>query len=278
MTAGRRPSPTRSIALVGAGETLPGLDRVLARHGLSLIRVAVIQPVPTPAQHQSRVLEQIDSIDTLLVTSRATVRLFLAMPSVRARLLDPLPREVFAVGPATARSLRRAGYSLSWVGTTGGSATVERRLARARLTRRIFYPRSSLAGPGLGRRLRARGHWVFDPVVYRIVSRPRLSRTDVNRLLKADRVVASSPSALSALRGALPPRSFDRLRHRPGLIVLGARSARAARGHGFRSVRTAPVVAEQGFTRFLLRELRRDEGRAVEGGAAASVARFAGAP
>jgi uroporphyrinogen-III synthase len=201
-------------------------------------------------------LDRAGAVDTLLITSPATARLFLADPVVDSGLRSA-GVEVRAVGPATAEALRRIGWRPSWVGRLGGGEAMVRALAEGR-RRRILYPRSSRAGPALSRRLRADGHTVVDPVVYRLRATPVVARAEETALLRADRVLVSSPSALAALRRGLPPRTFDALRRRPGLLVLGSRSGRAARGHGFRQVRTAPTVAGQGFTDFLLRELRRD--------------------
>jgi uroporphyrinogen-III synthase len=96
---------------------------------------------------------------------------------------------------------------------------------------------------------------VLDLVTYR--TRPnRLGRRTIpSGLAEADRVVVTSPSALSSLCRALDARTFRRLRYRRNLVVLGERSARAARGHGFGGVRVVPGVSDSEVGTFLLAEL-----------------------
>jgi uroporphyrinogen-III synthase len=98
---------------------------------------------------------------------------------------------------------------------------------------------------------------VLDLTAYRVVPVPDLRRTLERSSRTADLMLATSPSALSALRRGLAPAAFRRLRRRPTLVVLGARSARAARGHGFRGVRIVPSLSPAGIARYLAREVVR---------------------
>lgn len=255
MVAGRGGRPA-SIVLVGAADTLPGLEQQLRRKRAMLRRVVVLRSIPLTAASLRRITGRMGRFDTLVVTSRAAARTFLAEPNVRGHLGRMSGIEVLAVGPGSANALRRVGLAPAWVAEGGGRAAVESHLLAVR-PRRILYPRSARAGSGLAEALRRQGHSVFDPVVYRL-GRPRPIRAGEARLIfHADILVVASPSALSHLRAGLGQDRFRRLRSRAGLVVLGDRSARAARGHGFRAVQVAPTTAEQAFTRFLLARFAR---------------------
>lgn len=249
-----RPPSARRVVLVAAETTFPGLAVRLRRHGVRLRRVLPFQAVPSFSPSARRRLLAFGPWDTLLVTSRATVDQFLVRPDVGPLLRDAPRPETLSVGPATTAALRRAGWAPRWSAGGAGATALARRLGRGR-KRRILYPRSARAGPGLARRLRTQGHRVLDLVVYRLAPSPPWTPEEVQAVRRADRIVVTSPSALSGLRRGVGSREFSGLRRRGVLVVLGERSARAARGHGFRAVRVAPTLAEQGFTRFLLREL-----------------------
>ena len=133
----------------------------------------------------------------------------------------------------------------------GRGSAVADRLLEAR-PMRIVYPRSDRAGPSLSRRLTRQGHSVLDLVAYRVGSPAASSQRVAARLQRADRVLVTSPSALSFLRRTLGPSGMRSL---CPVVVLGPRSARAARGHGIRGVRTVPDVSDAAVAEFLRRDL-----------------------
>jgi uroporphyrinogen-III synthase len=249
----RRPPPrdaTPSVALVGGTETFAGLHVRLRRHGVALLRVPVIRATVLPLQGPDAI-DAPGRFDTVLMTSRNAARALGTAPGLVAQLRRQPGLHVIAVGPGTAAALRQLGLHATWTAERGGSAAAVVHFHGSR-PRSIFYPRSNRAGSRVGQALRRGGHTVVDPVAYRIDPPARVRPADAQALLRARCVVATSPSALSNLRAALDGVTFDRLRARTGLIVLGDRSARAARGHGFRGVRIAPTTAEEGFTQFLV--------------------------
>lgn len=258
MTGRSSGGPARSVTIVGSRMALTGLTTRLERRGVTVHRVVVLVPIPPARAVAAFPPRPTTAIDTLVLTSRAGVRSLTRVPGLLAALRRNPGLWVLAVGPGTAAALEQAGLPPDWSPSSGGSSAIAARLLRSP-PRRVLYPRSSRAGPRLARLLRRQGHVVFDPITYRVAPAARLGAPDVRRVLEADRLVVTSPSALSHLRSGLGPASFRRLRARRGIVVLGERSARAARGHGFRGVRRAPTTAEQGFTRFLVRELRRDD-------------------
>jgi uroporphyrinogen-III synthase len=246
-------SPRPSVALFSAPGTLAQIDRPLLRAGVRLLRVTAVRPQPLPARRWLNRLARAPKPDTLIVTSRSAVSAgVLRWRHELGRFLPGLA--VWAVGPGTAQALREAGIRRVHRPRAVGAAAIARSIGRG-TARRIVYFRSNAAGPGLARTLRGQGHFVMDLVVYRLGAPPRLTPQARQTLTKADLLVVTSPSALAQLRCGFDRRSFDRFARSAHLVVLGARSRRAARVHGFRHIAVAPSTTAQRFTRYLLREL-----------------------
>ena len=245
---------TGRVVFVGGPTTLRGAERSLARRGIRVDRVVALEGAPVDPVRLRGSLARFGAYDVLLVTSKEAVRAMAATGAFRRVSRGARSREVVAGGPSTARALASRGIRAHWTAADGVGAAVARRFARARPLR-IVYARSDRAGPGLAQALRREGHTVLDLVAYRLVPGPRLSRPAQDKLLRADRVLTTSPSALSYLARALRPESFVRLRRRRTIVVLGPKSARSARGHGFRQVRIVPDVTDRAVGEFLGAEL-----------------------
>jgi uroporphyrinogen-III synthase len=243
-----------NVVLLSSEATLKGIDRRLSAAGVRLVRlVALIPRGVNPAPWQGK-LALLPPPDTVIVTSQAAVEAAV-IPWRRTRRDGDEDVEFWAAGPGTAESLRAAGVRRVRRPTAIGAAGIRSAFHR-RSPRTIVYFRSDTAGPALARELRASGHRVADIVAYRLEPGPKFDSRSRHELARATCLIATSPSSLSALRRNLDRRSFLRLRHSVRLVVLGERSRRAARGHGFRGVSVAPSTTAQRFTRFLLRELR----------------------
>lgn len=247
-----------SVVLVSAPGTLEDVDPLLRREGIRLVRLESLTPQPIdPAVWLER-LERVPRIDTVVVTSRAAVDAGV-LPWRRAFGPFPSMLEFWAVGPATAQALRRAGVRRVHRPRAVGARAVAESLRRGP-RRNIVYFRSDRAGPQLARTFRGQRHHVVDLVVYRLKSPPRLTGRARRELSAANLVVVTSPSGFANLRRRLGGPAFSRLARSADLVVLGERSRRAARGLGFRRVSVAPSTTAQRFTRHLLRELRHGEG------------------
>ncbi|MGA8604925.1 MAG: uroporphyrinogen-III synthase [Thermoplasmata archaeon] len=247
-----RSSPT--IVLVSVPGTLGGIDSILRRAGVRLVRLMSSRPRPVDPTVWLKRLAGSPKPDTVLVTSRAAVAAGVR-PWRRAGGPLPATLEFWAVGPGTAQALRRVGIRRVHRPRTVGILAIASSLRRMP-TRRVVYFRSDVAGPQLARMLRSQGHRVVDLVVYRLETPPRLTDRARRGLSRAALLVVTSPSGLSNLRSRLGRTTFSRLSRTARLVVLGERSRRAARGHGFRHVSVAPSTTAQRFTRHLLRELR----------------------
>jgi uroporphyrinogen-III synthase len=247
-----RSPPT--VVVLSAPGALEGIDPLLRRAGARLVRFTSLEPRPVdPAVWLER-LRRLPKPDTVVVTSRTAVGAGVR-PWRRASGPFPASLEFWAVGPGTAQALRQTGIRRVHRPLTVGAMAVAKAFGR-RPPRRVVYLRSDLAGPRLARALRGQGHRVVDLVVYRLEAPPPLTARARHQLFMADLLVATSPSGLSYLRRRLDRVAFSRLARTTPLVVLGERSRRAARGHGFRRTSVAPSTTAQRFTLHLLRELR----------------------
>jgi uroporphyrinogen-III synthase len=247
-----RPAPT--VVIVSAPGTLEGVDPLLRRAGVRPVRLVSALPRAVDPADWLGELVRAPMPDTVVVSSRAAVEAGLG-PWRRAQGPFGASLEFWAVGPGTARALRRAGVRRVRRPRTVSARGLASSLRRRR-PRRVVYFRSDAAGSQLARTLRGQGHRVLDLVVYRLEPPRRLTARARRDLSRADLLVVTSPSGLSALRGRLDRSTFSHLARKVPLVVLGERSRRAARGHGFRRSSVAPSTTAQRFTRHLLRELR----------------------
>jgi len=250
MTSHRPPT----IVLWSTPGTLEGIDAPLRRAGVRLVRLTSSTPQPVDPTLWLERLAHVPKPDTVVVTSRAAVGAGVR-PWRRAGGPFPASLEFWAVGPGSEKELRRAGVRRVHRPRAIGSAAVAESLVRSP-PRSVVYFRSDLAGSGLARSLRSQGHRVTDLVVYRTDAAPRLTARAGHELAGAKLLVVTSPSGLSDLRRRLDRPTFTRVSRTTRLVVLGERSCRAARGHGFRLTSVAPSTTAQRFTRHLLRELR----------------------
>ncbi|MGI0130129.1 MAG: uroporphyrinogen-III synthase [Thermoplasmata archaeon] len=243
-----------TVLLFSASRTLAEVDPLLRRAGARLIRVASVEPRPVDPARWLEAIARGPVPDIVVVTSRAAVTAGV-IPWRRKSGPFPPTTEFWAVGPGTAHALRQAGMARVHRPRTPGATAIAQALRR-QAPQRVVYLRSDVAGPGLARALRAHRHRVIDPIVYRLETPPRLTTRARRDLAAADVLVVTSPSALADLRRRSGPRMFARLTRSTRLVVLGTRSLRAARGHGFRGASLIPPTTAQRFTRRLLRELR----------------------
>jgi uroporphyrinogen-III synthase len=223
------------VVLVTGPNSLPGFEaRVRSLHR----PCRRIQPIRFEAVARERLLAQLarfgDPVTTIVVTSREAVE----------NLLVPLREryhatEIVASGPRTAAHARSIGFLRVRECWPAGAEGVVRVLSGGPV-RRIVYARSDRAGPSLSRRLRAKGHGVLDLVAYRTVAASDTSGM-AGQFSKPFVAVITSPSAMSELRRAMGQAEFARFRQNARPVALGAKTARAVRGHGLRNVRTAAL-------------------------------------
>jgi uroporphyrinogen-III synthase len=245
-------APSHEVVLLSAPGTLEGIDRLLSASKVRLHRVEIVRPRALPPKEWLPRAARARSVDTVLVTSRFAVAAGV-LPWMRRRSANVSRPEFWAAGPRTAERLRALGIRPVRRGAMVGSRGIVARLGDR--PRTILYLRSDRAGPTLARTLRARGHRVTDLVVYGVGASPTLTERDRRRIGSAAVLVATSPSAIAGLRRGLGVKAFRAVSKSTPIVVLGSRSARAARRAGFRRVSVAPGTSAQRFTRHLLREV-----------------------
>lgn len=148
-----------------------------------------------------RVLERLDAFGWLAFTSARAVT-----PVAGAGVFRESYGRVAAVGEATARALREAGWPVHLVGEGGGAAGMARSMAAEgplRGTPVLFFA-GSMARPDLERELASEGAVVHQVEVYRTEVTPpdgATVRADLERGVAA--VLFASPSAVQSLSEAL---------------------------------------------------------------------------
>lgn len=215
------------------------LGRLLTAAGAIPIRAPMIAIAGPPSTGQlDDALRHLDRYDWIVFTSVHGVRGVwkrLSALGLDSRAVGN--GRVAAVGPMTARALRRRGITADLVPTThSGAGLGDALAAMGAALGRVLCPRSDLAGPELPTHLRKLGANVEEVIAYRTQEvRPpeptlRLIRDGV------DAIVFHSPSAV---------RQFAALKLQPGRAVvacIGPTTARAGQEAGFRP---AVIATEQ---------------------------------
>jgi uroporphyrinogen-III synthase len=242
-----------AVVLLSSPESLEEEAGRLSATGVEVRRICALRFARRPFREWGLGLPGGAAYRVLLVTSPRAVEFGLA-PYLRLR--GPSDAIVWAVGPRTAEAVHRA---------LGGAARLPRGVGAEALVdalggppgQRILYFRSDLAGAGLTGELRRRGHRVREVVAYRARPAGPL-RPRERRALEGSRVwIATSPSALRFARAQLGRTAWATAAGSTSLLVLGERSAAAARRLGFRRVIVASPGRPQRFTRRVLDEVRR---------------------
>lgn len=192
----------------------------------------------------------------LAFTSTSTVTVWAARVAA-LRLTDRLgrdgawPSRIAAVGPATARAVRAAGWPVDLQPASGGSA---RELAAAWPApglppRPVLLPRSDRAAPTLPDALTAAGYRVDTVVAYRTVTHdPDPATAERLRAGEFAAVLFTSPSTVQALGGVRPA---------AGTVIgaIGRPTADAVRAAGLALTFTATAPTPAAFVDGLLHHL-----------------------
>ena len=246
----RKAAPHGTALLVVSGpETLAPSLKALAASGTRVERWTLLRPVPRRDPPKLPRPRPSARRNILLVTSPQTADLYLR------RFPEELTAwvrtgEVWAVGPTTAARLRGLGVRTIKLTPSLGTAALPASLGPLRSSL-VVYPRSRRAGPALARALRRKGARVREVVAYEVEVGRRVPRRELSYLLKARAVLATSPSALDALRAAVGRPTFERLRRDLPLLVLGPRSLSRGRELGFRRVRAITPPFEKAINALL---------------------------
>jgi uroporphyrinogen III methyltransferase/synthase len=179
-------------------------------------------------------LARMDTYDCLAFGSTNAVRYFCDRMNVRG--LDPAKlgeREVFAVGPATARALQDRRVQVSFVPSRPEAEVLVHELGRSPLFgKRMLIPRGDIARDTLPDGMRQLGLVVDVVVVYRTVAPEKDELDALKRRLRGgqvDAIVFASPSAVHNVWSRFTREEVEEITHHVVVAAIGPVTAAALR-------------------------------------------------
>jgi uroporphyrinogen-III synthase len=160
-------------------------------------------------------------------------------------------QRVAAVGPATARAAKEAGFSVDAVPAEYVSDGLADAIGKVE-GKRILLPRGQLGRKELARTLRERGAAVDEVVAYRTVRAN--ARGETAPLDVVDTVVFTSASAVHFLAETVGAPAARELCLRASAACIGPVTGKAAREAGFVRVLVAPEHTVEGLISALVEE------------------------
>ena len=229
-------APTRRVVLFTRPLEPDGQEAAeLKERGFDVLELPVLRFEPGP--DAGRVRERLrrgPPVEAVALTSRRAAEAL--AEELREAPLAELPR-LAAVGDATAAPLRTLGLEVE-VAPEASAQSLAEMLARSLAPEsRVVFLKGNLALRTLPDILRACGLEVEEHEVYR-TAEAAVDAAPVAELLERRELAAAvfaSPSAVGALRQALPPAAWDLLLVRPAL-AQGATTARALKDAGFQEI------------------------------------------
>jgi len=193
------------------------------------------------------ILKNISDFDWVVFTSAAGVR---ALKELTATVKINIPRarapKIAAIGVATAKAVRAAGYRVAFQPSTPSSAALAFELEPVR-DRSILLLRTAIAPHDMHKVLTARGANVTELSIYKTVLRsdpdPKFEKLLARG--RIDFLTFASPSAVRGFFKRVPPALRARARTLPA-IAIGASVAASLRKAGFKDVRTASEATIEG--------------------------------
>ncbi len=217
-------------------------SRLLQQAGAEVLEIPAIEIVPRPNQELDACISRAHEFDWLFFTSVNGAEIFLARARESDALLTekdgPAPR-ICAIGPATARRVKRFGWKVHLVPVRYQAEGVLEAFLERHSNRieglSILIPRASQARSLLPRELSRHGAQVQVVPVYDTVV-PEESRLALKKALDAgapDLITFTSSSTVRHLMNLAT--SPDRVRTVP-CAAIGPITAATAREHGFHVV------------------------------------------
>lgn len=239
------PVPFGIAVTRGEGPDGP-LTRLLEEMGARVLQWGSIafappeDPVPL-----SEALAGLDRYDWIYFSSPRAVEAVTSRVSI-----PPAGVRMAVVGPSTGRVLEEAGWPVHRVAKEGsGEAVVEAfRLAGDAGGTRIFFPASAIARDVIPNGLTALGAQVDQVTAYRLVTLPLNSAACRNSLDRGEvqAITFASPSAMEGLREGLGEDLFARLAVEVPAAAMGATTAGALEGAGWKRVEIAEEPTLEG--------------------------------
>lgn len=235
-----------SVLVTRPAHQAEGLCRMIEMAGGKPVRLPLLslEPVPPSARVQ-KVLHDGHSADWWIFTSANAVR--------HARELDrgEWPRQLAAVGPATAAALEAGGMPvLAPVTSHSGEALLALPQMQDVAGKRIVIVTGEAGLEVLGPGLRARGAQVQMAEVYRRVPLPYDEARVLAALRGVDAMIVTSGAALEHLVKITPETSRESL-YKRALVLPSERVAALARGLGFRAAQAVEQMSDAALLRAL---------------------------
>lgn len=191
------------------------------------------------------VLGELDRYDWIYFSSPRAVEAVVSRVGA-----PPLGVRMAVVGPSTGKVLEGAGWPVHRVAEDGsGEGVVEAfRQSEDVEGARIFFPASAIARDVVPKGLMALGAQVDQVTAYRLVTLP-LDSAACQRSLDRGEVQAvtfASPSAMEGLREGLGEDLFARLAASVPAAAMGATTAGALKGAGWKSIEIADEPTLEG--------------------------------
>jgi len=253
LTAADRPLAGRRVVITRSREQAPELARRLEALGATVYSVPAIRfAPPEDTGPLDRAIADLDQFDWVVFTSPNGVRFFwerlAALGFGPEKLAGP---RVAAIGPGTAAELTRRGRPPDAVPAEALTSRIPDALGDIR-GRRIFLPRTDIAGPELAEALRSAGAEVVEAVAYRTLT-DLTKRNRLLHLLEARKVDAVTLTSASTARGLAAMVGPDRTRlEGVKIICIGPVTARAAAEAGLKVDVVASEHTLEGLVRAVL--------------------------
>jgi len=252
----RRPLFGQRVLVTRARDRAPELSRPLRELGAQVVEFPVIRIEPPEDEGPlRRAAAEASSFDWIAFTSANGVEAFFgALTAQRLDARSLAGCRLAAIGPATARSLRRHGLRADLVPKTYTSAALsEAMAARGLVGRKVLCPRADGAPDDLVRALERAGATVSCVTAYRVGPEtpdpgPVLDMLERGELDWVTFTSASTVRNLVALLGAPRMRAG-----RPAIASIGPATSAAVRGFGLEPSVEADRHTIEGLVEAILR-------------------------
>jgi len=192
-----RPLEGKRVVITRAVEQTEELAEALKTAGAQPMAFPVIRIAPPENYEALDGALKSGGFDWILFTSRNAVK----ATRQRAERLGMTEvwgqSKVGAVGQATAKEARRAGFRVTHIASRATGKTLVRDLSGELRGRRVFVPRSDRGDPELQQVLESCGATVTSATAYRTIINDLLSPAERSKVAESDAVLFFSPSAVA---------------------------------------------------------------------------------
>jgi uroporphyrinogen-III synthase len=224
--AGKRVVITRALA-----QSQELTQRLSERGALPILFPLVSFAPPDDFTPLDAGLRRLGDFDWLIFTSENAVHAIAERLASQDLSFEKtgIPRQVAAVGPATARAAEKAGFIVAFAAKSHSGAALANELGEAVRGSKIFLPRSDRANPDLPALLRQHGAQVTEAVAYKTLPPPDLDRSDLVSITSgsADAILFFSPTAVEHFVQWIGEEKFRNLQKDVAIVAVGPITAAA---------------------------------------------------